>query len=125
MRCKTLKAFSFCHYLSKDLKQYMDILKIFITKHGNLSEISIAFNSMSDVSLSQLLNIMHTTGSQNGLIHNLEFIDFEFTKLDDFELSDSFCLVKPSEIEYQFEPNQDGPILDMDQDQMKMKRFGR
>eukprot|EP01084_Bolivina_argentea_P269875 458779_1 len=57
IRCKTLKAFSLCHYLSRDISEYIDILSQFIGKHCNLSEINILFNSMSDLYLSKLLRV--------------------------------------------------------------------
>eukprot|EP01084_Bolivina_argentea_P036737 67932_1 len=41
--------------------------------------------------LSKLLRVMYETDK---LMNNLECIDFEFIKLDEFELSESFCLVK-------------------------------
>eukprot|EP01083_Nonionella_stella_P168533 569278_1 len=79
-RCNALKAFSFCHYLSDDIHEYMNILSQFVAKHRMLSEISIAFNCLSDACLSQLLRVMHET---EALMHHLEYVELDSTKLHD------------------------------------------
>ena len=107
IRCETLKAFSFYHELSDDLMEYL-YLSDFIAKHPHLCELGISLNSMSDASLALFFKTMHETA---GLMENLEYLEIEFNKLDDYELADSFALVNPNDISYVYEPNDDDPIL--------------
>ena len=95
-----LEAFSLCHYLSDDLMDYMDILDRFLSNHGTLCELNLVFNSMSDAALCRLARCMN---QNEVLMANLEVLDLEFAKLEDFELAESICWADPG-ISNTFDP---------------------